>query len=497
MKSLIIKRMLKVTWIMLLASVVFTSCKEDEEIPKLLVEDGLYVAGEATALSEPELHGLMWSGRNEASSNALRPGMFEKYVAISSGMGFNIVEVIGGVAVYYGPSNMQNVDLAGEREQPNVTIQIGSYAANNQEFTVPESGMYHIILDKTLNKVLIVPVKKWAIIGGATAAGWSDTDLPVGAFSKEAMKFEATGLTLRTGDFKFRHGGGWKIEIDGDTIKANSNFGGTVSGTLPNLTTTMESGASNYAFASANEGVYTVSLNWTVADGFTSSLVKTDDVAPLDYPETLYMVGSALNMADSDSDGTPDGWQWNLTDVPMIPVHSKPHLFWKIVWLEGGGEFKFAPQREWAGDFGVTGDATNGIYSKGGSNIAAPATSGYKMVVVNFETEQIAVVDPKVYLIGNTIGSWDTANPDALFTVDNTNQVLTITKALASDELRMYAWFTEQPWFTDWWQSEFIILNNTIEYRGKGDDQTRVIPAAGTYKIDLNFKTGTGAITAQ
>lgn len=496
MRSTFLKSMMKLTWIMLLASVVVTSCKKEEEEPKLLVEDGLYLAGDATALEAPELSGLMMAGRNEAASNAERDGMFEKYMAIKGTGGFNIIEVIGGKPTYYGPGTLETVNLAGEREQPNVSIQIGTYSESSNKFTVPADGMYHIIMDKTLGKIAIVPVSKWAIIGGATAVGWSDTELPlVGAFSTSSMKYELTGLTLRTGDFKFRHGGGWKIEIEGAEVKANSNFGGTISGTLPNLVPSLEAGAGNYALAKANEGVYTVTMEWTLADGFKAKLTKTADVAPLDYPEELFMIGNALNKEDSDSDGTPDGWQWTLTDAPMVPVHSKSHLFWKIVWLEEGGEFKFAPQKAWAGDFGKTGTATDGIFGKGGENIPVPGTSGYYMVVVNFETEQIAVVEPKVYLIGNTIGSWDTANPDALFTVDNANHVITITKTLANDDLRMYAWFTAANWFTDWWQSEFIILNGKIELRGKGNDQERVKPAAGSYKIDLNFKTGDGAIT--
>jgi len=77
------------------------------------------------------------------------------------------------------------------------------------------------------------------------------------------------------------------------------------------------------------------------------------------------MIGSALNMEDSDGDDVPDGWQWDLTDAPLVTVHSKD-MFWKIVWLNEGGEFKFAPQREWNGDdFGSDGeDATDEIYGR-------------------------------------------------------------------------------------------------------------------------------------
>lgn len=198
------------------------------------------------------------------------------------------------------------------------------------------------------------------------------------------------------------------------------------------------------------------------------------------FPEALFMIG----------DGVGD-WDWTNTDLPMIPVNSHPNLFWKIVWMNASGEFKFAPQKEWKDDFGKTGTASAGIYDKGGDNIPVAGTAGYYMVVVDLTTNKIAIADPMVYLIGNTIGSWDTGNAAGLFTVDNANGLVTTTKTLAADELRMYAW---HPWFTDWWQSEFIILEGKIAFRGTGGDQTRVTVTAGSHTINLNFKTGDGAI---
>ena len=48
---------------------------------------------------------------------------------------------------------------------------------------------------------------------------------------------------------------------------------------------------------------------------------------------------------------------------------------------------------------------------------------------------------------------------------------------------------------SDWWQSEFIVLNGKIEYRGKGNDQARAkSKASGSTTIKLDFKAGTGSI---
>jgi starch-binding outer membrane protein SusE/F len=197
-------------------------------------------------------------------------------------------------------------------------------------------------------------------------------------------------------------------------------------------------------------------------------------------PTALFMIG----------DGVGD-WDWSKTNLPMIPVWGHPNLFWEIVWMNASGGFKFAPQKAWVNDFGKTGNATGGVYDKGGDNIPVPGTAGYYMVVVDLNANKIAIADPKVYLMGNVIGSWDTQNAAGLFTVDNANSLIKVTKTLAAGDLRMYVW---HPWFTDWWQSEFIILNNKIVFRGTGDDQTRVPVTAGSHTINLNFKTGTAEI---
>ena len=223
------------------------------------------------------------------------------------------------------------------------------------------------------------------------------------------------------------------------------------------------------------------------------------EVEPSAAPEALYMIGQAVG-----------GWDWEENGIEMIPMQDKD-TFWRIVWLEAGdadGGFKFAPENNWdtGEDFGFDGnDPIDEIYKGGTSNVPAPEVSGYYMVVVNWtenDTEdirdnfEIAVTEPLVYLIGETVGSWDTAFEDALFTVDNENEVISITRELAAEELRMYAWF-DKGWFTEWWQSEFMIFDGEIEYRGDGDDQDRVnIDAEGEYTIELNFRTGAGSVVA-
>ena len=193
------------------------------------------------------------------------------------------------------------------------------------------------------------------------------------------------------------------------------------------------------------------------------------------------------------------GWEWaGDYIVTMNPVHSHPHAFWAIVYIDAPAAdpgFKFSPVKDWKGDFGKTGDATNGVYAKGGDNLTV-ATAGYYMVYVDLKANKISVTAPEVYLIGDAIGKvWDYAAPVGKFTVDNTAKTIT-SPVLQAGELRMYAASPlakiDTP-IADWWQTEFMVLNGKIEYRGKGDDQARVQVTAGK-KVVLNFVTNTGEI---
>ncbi len=209
-----------------------------------------------------------------------------------------------------------------------------------------------------------------------------------------------------------------------------------------------------------------------------------EDIAFSTYPTDLYMTGSGVGEAD-------ENWNW-AGELQFVPVNSHPELFWKIVWMKGSGDFKIAPQAAWSGDFGITGDATNGVYTIGGDNIPVPSTAGYYMVVVDLANNTVEITDPQIFGMGDVFGGWDGGDPAALFTVDNDNSVIKFDGVPNSGELRMYV--AAPTLNCDWWQAEFIVLNDKIEFRGTGGDQSRATVAAGD-NISLNFRTGAGSIT--
>lgn len=487
--------MFKFAWLFIAATVIFTACSkdDDDEIPGIPAEDGVYVTGPATGFDDLVLEGMMDGGREEGDGFASNPrtGMFEKFLYLTAG-NFNIVEKSGATELNYGfkAGTTETFDSEGDGDETDGPVTTGEFEDGGLAFNAPSSGFYHVILDKPTGKVWFTRINHWAVMGDATDLGWS-AEYPMTQVSLTATEaeWEITELTLRErGGFKFRYNDGWKITTDDFIIFANIGKGAT--------DTEIIMGGDTFSYPDDGEGAYTVTLSWSITDGFSYSAERTGDVEPLpEYPEELYMIGASVG-----------GWDWAEIDLPLIPVHSKPHLFWKIVWIESGVDdagYKFAPQRDWIGDFGYDGeDPVDGIYQRGGTNMPEPDVSGYYMVVVNLETDEIAVVDPQVYLIGDAVGgddAWDTANPEVLFTVDNENEVVTLTKALsATNALRIYAWFdAAEGWFTDWWQSEFIVLDGQIEFRGTGDDQDRVAVSDAEYKIDLNFITGEGSIEQQ
>jgi hypothetical protein len=279
-------------------------------------------------------------------------------------------------------------------------------------------------------------------------------------------------------EWKVRFSGGWKIFMNDDgSIKVNTNFGGSLDA--------LEAGGGN--IANEEYAVYAFEMTWSLDDGHSLTQTKTGDAEPLpEYPEELYMIGASIG-----------GWDWEANGIQMIPVFDHPNAFWRIVWIEAGvadAGIKFAPGKEWVGDFGVDDDTQPGVgdHLIGGSNVPDVTETGHYMVWVDLERDSISVATPEVYLIGDAVGTWDPATAENMFTVDNANEKLSITKELAAANLRMHAW---HKWHYDWWQHEFNIFNGMIEYRGTGGDQDAVPVVAGSATIDLMFKTDEGSIT--
>ncbi len=464
---------------LLSAMLILPSCLREDPI---ILTDGIYIKGKSTAFNDFDENGLMKPAINEVDGQ-LRTGLYEIFIPISTeSEGFKIIDVVNNVQTKNGPSSHDNIILNGENGQINGTIQKGIFGPGAGVFTVPENGIYHVIIDKQTSTYVISPVSDISLYGQVTAEEWSDTEIPMSSgFDKSTMMFEITGLDLMEGEFRFRYGHGDKIEISGNEVKVFTSFGGLLSGTLPAFELSMGPGGNNYSLVKEQEGTYTLDVNWTIGEGFTAQMTETGSS---DYPEKLFMIGDGISSLSGE-----DAWNWDLNNFEMIPAYSKPHLFWKIVWLNNNGGIRFASQRGSENDFGKDGEIVNEVYSIGEQNVPVPGSAGYYMVVVNLYTEQISITMPAVYLIGDAVGSWDPLNTNGRFSIDNSYQILYLMKYLATGNNRMYAWH-DKGWFTNWWNAEFTINNGDIIYRGNGPNPESFYLNEGGYNIKLNFRTG-------
>lgn len=191
---------------------------------------------------------------------------------------------------------------------------------------------------------------------------------------------------------------------------------------------------------------------------------------------------------------TGSNYGWGDKWLQLVPFHSSMEDFWTIIYLHEGEQLKFAPQADWGDDFGYTGTTINdeagaNITSSSDGNIVVGKAGWYLLKVQNGSTKTLTVLQPNVYLMGDAAGEWNIADSHK-FTIPTTEDGVFESPAFAADaELRMCVSVDG----FDWWQSEFMVFDGKIEYRGRGIDQNRVNVKAGQ-KVTLNFTAGTGEI---
>lgn len=215
---------------------------------------------------------------------------------------------------------------------------------------------------------------------------------------------------------------------------------------------------------------------------------------PVNLPSHVYAVGSFCD------------WDW-AKSFDMVQVYGTEDTFWRLVYIDDSG-IKLNTKTEWNGSevgyagITVSGDCKDEIIDKDG-NIASSKPGWYLVIVttsvVNREIHyDVQFNKPTIWLIGPAAGSTDYAEEAEgwSFTVPTTKDGDFVSPAFAGsvpggdgDGVRMYVKVPGQ----DWWHSEFVVLNDKIEYRATGGDQARAAGSAGQ-KVYLNFAKGTGEI---
>ncbi|MBE0639927.1 MAG: hypothetical protein IH598_15525 [Bacteroidales bacterium] len=441
MKKSSFMRFLSAAAILLLMSAVMVSCDDDDDPPPaVVVEDGLYIVGAGTALTDYDIKGLFKPTRNEVTQTE-RATLMEIYVAVKAGAdGFNIMQVAGATKTSHGPG--ADFAVVGEADrigdEPQLDFWRGSLAVTETKFTVPEDGLYHVVIDTEVMKVAIIPVKYWGLIGAATPGGWSgDTEMPAGAFDLNTMTFELADVTMTKADFKFRYSGGWKVIIDDNVdlgggvmgVRVNTNFGGAVNALVP--------GGAN--IANEEGGIYTAKMVWTLGGAYAATMTKTGDLQVVDYTDTeLGLVGASLVV-----NGVPHNWEETIM-LSTPTVENETNYTWTYegveVQIDGGG-FKFREGQDWNGisigypQVTMAGLAADDFETNGDGNFVPKVAGVYDIeLFIDAVTEEFTVTvnpagaAPELYLLGDgSLAGWDNT---AALPLSGTGGIYTITTEL-------------------------------------------------------------------
>lgn len=442
----------------------FTACEKNGE-PTVEIADGFYVVGPATTVASIDAipteltKALMASGFNEAKKEK-RDGMYEKYIALEANKEFslvlretNIQSEKGYDVTVYG-AKLEEREAITENAEISVMMYWGQLE-ENVTMTVPESGLYHIILD--LNKlgdltstggaqIAITPVD-WGIRGGIIDASWSQT-VPATTtteFDKNHMVATWTGVEVKiAGAFKFVSQDCWKIQLDmGGQVKAETSIG-QANGEMTTVGENLD--------IPLDRGIWTLELAWDLKGGplgksFTYKATKTADVEITDYSNCeLELVGAAV----ADQEGAvadPSSWHWGNVLSIGKPTREGDVFTWKKegVVLQAkdaeGNDAKFKVRTPNAADQGDIKAFDNG------EDVVVAANDVY---TVTF-TLNAATAEKKVKLEGS---------------VPVEKKDITVTGVVPAgwDKCYLWAWGADGNFFESWPGQELEIKDGKASY---------------------------------
>lgn len=309
--------------------------------------NGMYIVGAATGYADMQAGGIdcqMANGINEVTYEP-RAGMYEKYIALEANQPFQLIlHESGTTDITYGA----NLVLSDAYTDFGYTTAYKGGLIQNASMQVPQSGLYHVVVDLNNDglldaaggaQVMIAPVS-WGIAGSMN--GWNVT---LGQKVADAYTWSWEGVEIFAGyEFKFRDEHGWKIFLDsGEQVAVGTNLGVNM---VPN--------AGN--FRVDERGIYTITLTWELAAGdiknsYSYELVKTSELV---FDPSTFVVGisgSINNWSDPS-----DAFIANLIEANVTDNATKAGMYvYKLedVTFPADSEFKFRFNGNWLGVYEV------------------------------------------------------------------------------------------------------------------------------------------------
>lgn len=369
------------------AMTLFVSCSEDEPIPDnnnggdetpgSTVSNGMYVIGSASNTLAVVDFQMQQGVVGDQDGVATRSGMFSSFLYLESGS-FQFIQYTDGDSTIFGGA-LTETALPNNAEAFYYT---GTLSPDGDAITTPaDAGLYHLVVDRTSNTIVVVPVAYWEIIGPASAGGWNEgTRIPFKENTADGTVFELTGEILGTHNsdqqYKYRYNSNWDIAFDDvDGFNVFTNYGFTDDEFIV--------GGANLTLD--EPGTYTITI--TFAGGTPDiTLTKTGEADAPTFDATNFNWGVIGN-------ATAGGWDSDRDLFYKGQNEALGHYWAGVVYLiadDGEGdaeEFKFRTNDSWDFNTGGTIGAEASELAVGGANIPAPAEAGAYYVVISTNDE--------------------------------------------------------------------------------------------------------------
>jgi hypothetical protein len=343
--------------ILLVVSLVFTSCnKDDEKTPIVLVPklSGLYVFGTNTVASvavDPNAkmaRAVLNPGKSGGDTN--REGIYGKwmYVGANSTIRFTFVDT-SLIPVTYGAADGGKLIAGTDLGNTDIkdTIISDTLVIDEVPIKIAEEGLYYTYVDFNIPEFRIMKVKA-QIIGDATVPQWAaGTILPQIFVSKDSTIFELTEIPLKSpSGYKYMFNDGWELFNNGNMATFTS-LG------VESYEDAWATGINNIGYFNENiphkeDGAFTVRLKYTAATGeWKETKIKTGKIL-IDYTaKQMALFGNAYLLAPGDTASWSTGDGYGL----HIPVKSGNVYTWtwNNVDLIQGREFIFLENGAWGG----------------------------------------------------------------------------------------------------------------------------------------------------